>query len=248
MIIYGTRATGIGQLSIPNTECTHCHQQHTQQIAVFGRYAHVFWIPLFPIGKVVVSECSHCKRTLEKDEFTPALKHKYEQVKADIKRPRWHWTGLAALLLLIAFTGVSSALHEEDPRDTFLQEDLAGLTGTPAENEDSLSYVLKTYLDQLVINEMHPERFEYYSREESDRVLMLIRIPTLRDLDKSARPQILEMVHAVIDGFPHLDGKDRYVGVQNKVNFMLISTPAGEENSRFANYDGLYTFYGPEAN
>ena len=248
MIIYGTRASTIGQMAVPNASCAHCQNQNTQRVAIFGRYAHVFWIPLFPIGKVVVAECSHCKRTLEKDEFTPDLKRKYEHASQDIKRPKWHWTGMAAILLLIAFTGISSALHEEDLRDAFLQQDLGGLTGTPAESEDSLSYLLKTYLDDVVIDEMHPERFEYFSREEADRVLVLIRIPTLRDLDKSARPQILELVHAVIDEFPHLDGKERYVGVQNKANFMLISAPSGEENSRFANYDGLYAFYGPAAN
>ena len=246
MIIYGTRATGISQFAVPNVDCGHCQRQNTQQIAVFGRYAHVFWIPLFPIGKVAVAECSHCKRTVEKSEFTPDLKSRYDDRAKEIKRPVWHWAGLALILLLVGFGTISAALEKADPRYDLLQADLNRMTATPSEATDSVSFLLKLYLDNLVLQELQPEEFSYLTREESDRALILLQIPTLKQVDKEARTDFLEMVNEILIGFPHLEGKDHYIAVKGRSSIMLLRTPNGDvRNGSFIGLDDLYSFYGP---
>ena len=104
MIIFGLRASNIGSLEVDGSTCSYCENAGTQNITQFGRYFHIFWIPVFPIGKSTFSECHHCKRTLRKREFTSDLKSVYEQNKSEIKRPIWHWSGLIIFgLLFTAF-------------------------------------------------------------------------------------------------------------------------------------------------
>ena len=227
MLIYGTRATTIGEFTVPQAECASCHQRGTQRMAVFGRYAHLFWIPLFPVGKVAVAECTHCLRTLRKKEFSPELRRKYEEKQGEASRPVWHWAGLAVILLFFTSSAIASALREVDPREALLDADLEQLTTQPALATDSGAYYTKVYFDEYIVPEMEPEDFKYYTREEGTKVLLLLQIPTLKDLDKDARPEVITMVKEVADEFPHLDGKARYIGVKGQSSIMLVSSPSG---------------------
>ena len=101
MIIFGARASNIGSVLVNGSSCTYCQNQGTQNITQFGKYFHIFWIPMFPIGRKTFAECTHCKRTIGKKEFTPKLKEVYTTEKSAIKRPIWHWSGLILIVLLI---------------------------------------------------------------------------------------------------------------------------------------------------
>ena len=102
MIIFGLRASNIGSIKVDGSSCSYCENSGTQHITQFGRYFHIFWIPVFPAGKSTFSECVHCKRTIRKKEFSPELRVSYDHNKSEIKRPVWHWTGLILFSLLIA--------------------------------------------------------------------------------------------------------------------------------------------------
>ena len=246
MIIYGTRATGITQFAVPNVACGHCQSQNAQRIAVFGRYAHVFWIPLFPIGKVAVAECSHCKRTLEKSEFTPALRHRYDDEAKEVKRPVWHWTGLTLILLLVGFGSISAALEQQDPRYPAYTADVRRMTAAPSLATDSVAYDLKRYLDATVREELEPHTFTYTTHEADDRVLFLVAVPRLAKVEKSVRPEIVDLIDDVARSFPHLAGKARYIAVRDKSSLMLLATPDGEVHSGWsASPEKLFPFYGP---
>ena len=110
MIIFGIRATNIGTFQSEST-CEYCNNKETQQFAVFGKYAHIFWIPTFPLGRKAFSECTHCKRTVDKKNFSPELLAQYSTKKDSVKRPIWHWSGLiifGMLVLFIAYAGKTS--------------------------------------------------------------------------------------------------------------------------------------------
>ena len=243
MLIYGTRATTLDEFDVPLAECAHCGQRGTQRMAVFGRYAHVFWIPLFPIGKVAVAECMHCKRTLRKKEFSTELKRKYEEQSGRVGRPVWHWAGLTVLLLFFGSSAVASAFREVDPRKALLDADMEALTANPTVTIDPIAYQAKTYFDDYIVEEMHPERFRYHTRVSDGKVLLLMQIPNLKDLEKSARPELVTMINEVADEFPHLEGKERYIGVQGRSSMMLVQTPTATQNSSYADEEPLYMFY-----
>ena len=102
MVVYGTKATQLAKETVTE-KCPNCGTQNSIEMYVFQKYAHVFWIPLFPTGKTAVSECSHCKQVLKQKEMPAALKASYDNVKAQSKTPIWTFSGLALLAVLISF-------------------------------------------------------------------------------------------------------------------------------------------------
>ncbi len=102
MIIFGLRASNIGSIKIEKSHCEYCENDGTQNITDYGRYFHVFWIPIFPLGRKTFGECTHCKRTIGKKEFDPELKKLYGEKKSTVRRPVWHWSGLIIIGLSLA--------------------------------------------------------------------------------------------------------------------------------------------------
>ena len=89
MIIFGTGSGKIANFEIKADKCGYCEIDTPQEITVFGRYFDVFWIPVFPIGKKAVAECTHCKKTISQRDFPPKLKEAYQKHK--LKTPLKHW-------------------------------------------------------------------------------------------------------------------------------------------------------------
>lgn len=114
MVIYGSRSTHLKSESIPLSTCSSCNTQGSFVASVFGKYAHVFWIPLFPIGKVAVAECQHCKKTFRDNELPTQLQSSVWGIKSSAKTPIWNFAGLAIIGGLIAFMSIFSSQHEKD--------------------------------------------------------------------------------------------------------------------------------------
>ena len=100
MIIYGWKSTHLKQELLAQG-CPTCGKHNTITMAVFQRYAHIFWIPLIPIGKQGVSRCQHCGDTLDHTQMPSSLKKTYGEVKTRSKVPLWTFSGLAILSGLV---------------------------------------------------------------------------------------------------------------------------------------------------
>ena len=124
MIIYGSKATQIATESIAE-KCPNCGTQNSIQMGVFQKYAHIFWIPLFPIGKTGVTQCSHCKQTLLKKEFNGALNESYENIKGQSKTPIWTFSGLALISVLVVW-GVFSEKQNDEKNAKLIQTPQSG--------------------------------------------------------------------------------------------------------------------------
>jgi len=96
MIIYGWRAKQLGK-EIVHDDCRHCRSRGTVEVNVFQKYAHVFWIPFFPIGKTAVSQCSHCKETLQLKEMPDNYKNTYQVLKKNTRIPAYMFIGLVLI-------------------------------------------------------------------------------------------------------------------------------------------------------
>ena len=106
MIVYGSRATQIAQQDLVE-KCPTCATPNSITMHVYQKYAHVFWIPFFPIGKTAVSECSHCKQVLKLNQMPPQLSAAYEAMKPQSKTPIWTFAGLALVAVLITIAVIS---------------------------------------------------------------------------------------------------------------------------------------------
>jgi Holliday junction resolvase len=117
MIIFGTKGTHLHSERIGGVKCNHCQQQNTHTISVFGKYFEIYWIPVFPIGKKAVSECSHCKATYERKEMSEQLKLAHDNVKRNTKTPITHWAGSLVIGALVAFAMYSAKKHDNNVVD-----------------------------------------------------------------------------------------------------------------------------------
>lgn len=108
MLIYGTRSAHLGTKKLQRPTCESCQTQGNIKMSIYRKHVHAFWIPLFPYKTTAISECQHCKHTLEKKEFSEDLKEEYKRLKENLKGPVWQFSGLFIVALLIAYGSYAS--------------------------------------------------------------------------------------------------------------------------------------------
>ena len=244
MIIFGSKASRISEIEIPAIACGYCQNRDTQHVSIFGKYFHIYWIPFFPVGKKAVAECMHCKRTIEEKEFSDELKSAYNVNSSTAKTPFWHWLGLGTLGLLVAYVSLITSGVEQDPRSALLDDDMSEMTSLPSMDSDSNSFKIKRIFDAVVSEEIQPEEFEYFTKVEDDKVLILVKIPKLKKIAKSSRVEILEVIEMTIEDVAPFVNKEVFIGIHGKVNFMIVKTPLEMESKNFVLPSPLYEFYG----
>jgi len=114
MIFFGTGSASLDSVKTRNITCQHCNNQDTIYINIYRRHAHVFLIPVFPLGKSGSTYCTHCKETLSPKQMPEALKMQYKNIKGEAKGPIWQFSGLLVFALLIVFAIYSSGKNKED--------------------------------------------------------------------------------------------------------------------------------------
>ena len=106
MIVYGSRNKELLKEHLSD-KCPNCGTQNSIDLQVFQKYAHVFWIPFFPMGKTGISQCDHCKQVLKLKEMPSSLTTAYENMKAQTKTPIWTFAGLGLVAVLITIGVIS---------------------------------------------------------------------------------------------------------------------------------------------
>ena len=102
MIIYGSKAVHLKTAISKTAICPSCGTKGSLAFSVFRKHLHIFWIPLFPIGKKGVSQCQHCKNVLETKEMPEQIKREYDDLKHETEGPIWQFAGLMLIAILIA--------------------------------------------------------------------------------------------------------------------------------------------------
>jgi len=105
MIVFGTRSTNLKNGQIINADCPMCKTQTSMRYSIFGKYAHVYYIPLVPVKKITVAECNTCKTTFEYIVLPDATRRKldFEKEKQGVKIPYWMYSGLLIIAGLVSF-------------------------------------------------------------------------------------------------------------------------------------------------
>ena len=112
MLIYGSKTTQLAKENVTGN-CPNCGTPNAVDLYVFQKYAHVFWIPLFPAGKVTLSQCTHCKQVLKPKEMSSALMDANNHLKAQSRTPVWTFTGLALIAVLITIGVINDKKNDE---------------------------------------------------------------------------------------------------------------------------------------
>jgi len=114
MIIYGHNSSNLENSNPNSLKCPSCENNGTTELHLFGKYATLFWIPMFPMGKNVVSECNHCKAVLEKKQMPQDFNIHIDNLKSKAKTPIWNWAGLTILAGVITWATFQSQQHDKD--------------------------------------------------------------------------------------------------------------------------------------
>lgn len=246
-MIYGTRAKFLGNFQVKDIPCPYCEEVEDQNMSIFGRYAHVMWIPFFPIGKTPVAECTRCKRTYDKSEFTDKMHMIGRELGTRVSSPKWMWSGVFIIAAIFLISTVIDKTKTIDPRDEMLNADMRVMVTETDEDIDNVSYQLDELMTVIVNEEMMPEDFSFISKVRGDKSLTLIRIPELDNLESGERPAVLEMVEAIVTEHEKTSGKQHYIGIiNNSGRFLVTKTPEeGVKDSSFGSRDPIYAFYGP---
>ncbi|MGS2738198.1 zinc-ribbon domain-containing protein [Sinomicrobium sp. M5D2P17] len=260
LIFFGTRASKIKTKRIGgNTECPYCKNINTFVATTFGKYFHIFWIPLFPFSKTTILECSHCKKNYAEHELPEDLKRAL--VKSNEldppKRPLWHGCGclmMGSVLLLIGLFSIAGAIFwsnkdvetEIDARSISLHNDIEKTTSHPDSKTDSISYRLKNCMDQSIYG-IDTEKIKYFSKVKEDKLLVLLKATHLKKVEASSRKELVSAVEDCLANFINSGNYQVYIGVNGRWNMVLVKTPHGDDLSgRFAKSNLLLPFYGPE--
>ncbi len=244
MIFYGSQASRIADLKINGTTCERCQKTSAQHVSVFSKHAHLYWIPLFPIGRVIVSECESCKITIKQKEFSAPLKSQLQLQKDNIKTPIWKWTGTGIIAMLIFAIWSISPSPDKDPRRQLLKNDLMLTSIYPEESSDTTSAKLKTMFTTLATVEFRSDRFEYLTKEDDEKILVLIKMPELHRVVDEERDAIIQIVEMFTSNEEAENVKPVYIGVSNGSRMILVKTPDSYENDDYASQKPLYAYYG----
>lgn len=116
MIIFGTRTKTLKSKEISFYDCENCKSKGTVTFLFLARYFHIFWIPVFPISKKGISQCSHCKQVLYANEMSPRMKEDYASASANAKRPITHYFGLFVIGLF--FCSIIYNIYQNSVNET----------------------------------------------------------------------------------------------------------------------------------
>lgn len=141
MVIYGTNGALISTYFLPDAGCPACAVPDKLSVSLFGRYAHVYWIPLFPYSKPTVMQCGHCQRAWAGKDIPTALHPTILALKKQTRTPLWHWSGVGLVAIALAWGLVASTQNDRADK-AFLAAPHVGDIYTVHSPDDSTQYSL----------------------------------------------------------------------------------------------------------
>lgn len=189
MVIYGTSRPKIKTAKSATGICPNCKSQFTLSYTIYRKHVHLFWIPIFPLKKKGLSECSNCKNILNEKEMPESLKAELNEIKADAKGPIWQFAGLLLILLL------SIWIYQNDGEKTaenlsFIQNPQVG---------DVYKYKVRrgAYSTMKVVSVSSDSVFILFNEYESNKVMGIPKIEKSKNYSDEvfgmSRASLLEM-------------------------------------------------------
>lgn len=200
MIFYGTSSSKLKNGKLPNVECPNCNNITSMTYTVFGKYAYLYWIPVFPTGKVNVLECDSCKRTYDLKELPENIKRKFE-VEKHTGIPFLHFSGLAIIAGIIALVGYWNGVDKENQAKYIVEPQIgdvysvkgssAGLYTSMKVTEvtnDSIYVIFSDYevdkrsgIDQVDKASYYTDQIDSFSKAD---IVSLFEEETIYDIDR----------------------------------------------------------------
>lgn len=93
-MLYGIKSKELANEQLFGINCPNCGTSGRLSISIIARYLHVFWIPVFSIGRTGYSSCDECHKEIQKGDMPAGLKQSYQDILNTTSVPWWHYSGL----------------------------------------------------------------------------------------------------------------------------------------------------------
>lgn len=113
MIFFGTKAVHLKTAKSNLGICPNCSTKGSLTISVYRIHFHVFWIPIFPVWKKGIAQCSNCNKAIKENKMTDSIKLEYQNLKLQTKGPIWQFSGLTIILILILISNLGSEKYQQ---------------------------------------------------------------------------------------------------------------------------------------
>lgn len=257
LFLFGTGKSILkNQYPLHGCACPSCQQNNTLTVGTIARYFHFFFIPIFPTSKDNIAICGHCKAQIPFGQFTDEMKRSFESQHNlnPNSRPVWHGCGcfliLIGLLFLFGamivgwFKSKDEPEKPKDKREAYLKADMEKATASPKRETDSTSFYIKTFMDEILEDELNKNSIKYFSKINGDKLLVILDINDIKRVKASERHYLLKFVEAALAEHEGYEDMKTYIGVDGMWNMVLASSPNGTDtDGRFADEKILYPFY-----
>lgn len=114
-MLYGLKSKELQNFQTEEMECPKCQADSPFFIRYFQRHFHVFWIPLFPVGKPFSVYCMECEEELKKKELPTDFVQRVKGRKKELKTPWKRFLALPILgTLFFSLIGLGISQSNED--------------------------------------------------------------------------------------------------------------------------------------
>lgn len=131
MIIYGSNSKNLRSANPKNLKCPNCAAEGSTSINILNHYAHVFWVPLFPLGRKMVSQCDNCQHVLKRKQMPADFDMDARTLMAETRIPLWSFSGLALLAVFALWIVYSGNQKEKATAEYFaapIENDVYNIT------------------------------------------------------------------------------------------------------------------------
>ncbi|NQX77118.1 hypothetical protein [Gilvibacter sp.] len=113
MLIYGSKAIHLGSSKPKTGTFPSCESTGSITLNVYRRHSHIFWIPLFPMGKLGRGHCENCNTEFKPKKLDESHKQAYLRLKSESRGPIWQWAGLAIFVCFVIGAVVASNVQDK---------------------------------------------------------------------------------------------------------------------------------------
>ena len=116
VVVYGKKSSVSANGEIITDHCPECGKNSFAHV-YRNNYMHVFWIPMFSIGRQSVLVCTNCQKVLEGRELSEKMRVDIRDRKEKPRYPYHHFFGVIALLVAgVIFSVMGFAASQGDKK------------------------------------------------------------------------------------------------------------------------------------
>jgi predicted RNA-binding Zn-ribbon protein involved in translation (DUF1610 family) len=152
MIFYGTGSRTEVNSVLLASKCPKCGSENTTYLSILQKYAHIYWIPIFPTGKATIAGCNACRNVYEDYQIPSPMREEVKAISDGIKTPFWAYSALMVIAVLIGVVVFYAQQHGADNQKAIAAPQKGDVYDIKLDNGNYTAYhVIAVQKDSVVL-------------------------------------------------------------------------------------------------